>query len=137
MAVRSFALALVGFCSLALAEALPTPQVTVEAHRTAVEHQAYDFVRKATENPQFRDESLPRWNVPVCFAVAGLPKDQGRFALGRLAEIARASGARVAQPGCKYNFYVVFALRAGLGYATLADSRKDVRRHPTYGLPLM
>jgi hypothetical protein len=110
MSVRSFALASISFVSLAMAGEPPsTPQVTIEARRSAIEHQAYDFVRKATQNPQFRDESLPRWNVPVCFAVAGLPKDQGLFALGRLAEIAHASGARVAQPGCKYNFYVVFA----------------------------
>ena len=110
MSVRSFALASISFVSLAMADDPPsTPQVTIEAQRTAVEHQAYEFVRKATQDPQFRVESLPRWNVPVCFAVAGLPKDQGLFALGRLAEIARTAGARVGQPGCKYNFYVVFA----------------------------
>ena len=109
MSVRSFALASISFVSLAMAEPSPPPQVTIEAQRTQVEHQAYEFVRKATQNPQFRDESLPRWNMPVCFAVAGLPREQGLFALGRLAEIARASGARVGSPGCKYNFFVVFA----------------------------
>jgi hypothetical protein len=109
MSVRSFSLATLAFCSVALADPPTTPEVTIEARRSAIEHQAYEFVRKATRNPQFRDESLPRWNMPVCFAVAGLPKEQGMFALGRLAEIARAAGARVAQSGCKYNFFVVFA----------------------------
>jgi len=85
------------------------PQVTVESQRERIEHQAYEFVHKATRNPQFQDESLPRWNVPLCFAVAGLPTEQGLFALGRLSDIARAAGAKVARTGCKYNFFVVFA----------------------------
>jgi len=85
------------------------PQVTVEARRKAIEKQAYDFVRKATQNPRFRDESLPRWNVPLCFAVGGLPSNEGLYAIGRLRDIARGAGARVAQGRCKYNFIVVFA----------------------------
>jgi hypothetical protein len=113
---RILALAIALPCGLAMAAPPPTSndpstpaEVTVEAQRKAIEHQAYDFVREATRNPQFENESLPRWNSPVCFAVAGLPEEQGLFALGRLAEIARAAGVRVARPGCKYNFYVVFA----------------------------
>jgi len=98
---------------LAMADPPPAPnasaEVTIEARRKAIEHQAYDFVRQATRNPRFENESLPRWNAPVCFAVAGLPTEQGVFALGRLSEIARAAGVRVARPGCRYNFYVVFA----------------------------
>lgn len=85
------------------------PEVTIEAQRQAIEHRAFDFVRQATRNPRFEDQSLPRWNAPVCFAVAGLPTEQGVFALARLSEVARAAGVRVAAPGCKYNFYVVFA----------------------------
>jgi hypothetical protein len=100
------------------------PQVTVEAQRKAIEHQAYDFVRKVAQNPRFRDESLPRWNAPLCFAVAGLPTKEGLFALGRLAEIARAAGARVAHAGCKYNFIVVFAAQPD----TLL--KKAFRLHP-------
>jgi hypothetical protein len=84
------------------------PQVTVAAKRKAMEHQVYDFVRTLTKNPRFRDESLPRWNAPLCFAVAGLPTDQGLFALGRLREIARTTGMRVMDRGCRYNFFVVF-----------------------------
>lgn len=88
----------------------PLPQVTIQSQREKIEHQAYDFVRKLTKNPQFQDDdSLPRWNMPVCFAVAGLPPDEGRYALGRLADIARTAGAKVAPAGCKYNFFVVFA----------------------------
>ena len=100
------------------------PQVTIESQRKQIEHQAYEFVSKLTKNPQFRDESLPRWNVPLCFAVAGLPADQGLFALGRLSDIARAAGAKVAHAGCKYNFFVVFAAQPDLML------QKAFRRHP-------
>jgi hypothetical protein len=113
---RILALAVALPCGLAMAAPPPTSndqstpaEVTIEARRKAIEHQAYDFVREATRNPRFQNESLPRWNAPVCFAVAGLPTEQGLFALGRLSEIARAAGVRVAPRGCKYNFYVVFA----------------------------
>ena len=113
---RILVLALALPCGLAMADPPPTqsgqnapPEVTIEAQRKAIEHRAYDFVRQATRNPRFENESLPRWNEPVCFAVAGLPTEQGLFALKRLSEIARAAGARVARPGCKYNFFVVFA----------------------------
>src|SRR3954454_12962378 len=44
-------------------------QVTVQARRQLIEHQASEFVRQATRDPRFRDESLPRWNAPICFAV--------------------------------------------------------------------
>jgi hypothetical protein len=38
-----------------------------------------------------------------------LPTDQGLFALGRLADVARATGLRLARSGCKYNFIVIFS----------------------------
>jgi len=90
----------------------PLPQVTIQSQREQIEHQAYDFVHKLTKNPQLHgDDSLPRWNAPLCFAVAGLPDEEGRYALGRLSDIARAAGAKVAPRGCKYNFIVVFAAK--------------------------
>lgn len=103
-----FALTVIASCGQAWAQGT-LPEVTVEARRKAIEHQAYEFVRKATQNPRFRDESLPRWNVPLCFAVGGLPTDEGLYALGRLRDVARAAGARVVEGRCKYNFIVVFA----------------------------
>jgi hypothetical protein len=66
------------------------------------------FVRRITQDPRFYDESLPRWRAPVCFAVAGLPRREGSFVLARLSQVAHSVGARIARPGCEYNFYVVF-----------------------------
>jgi hypothetical protein len=86
-----------------------SPEVTIQSHRALVAHQAAEFVHQATRNPRFRDESLPRWNAPVCFAVGGLSTNEGTFALGRLREIARRAGVPVVQGRCKYNFIVVFA----------------------------
>ena len=131
LSIVGLALSTAPLSGLTRAEPPPTsidertlPQVTVEAQRKAIEHQAYDFVRKATQNPRFQDESLPRWNAPLCFAVAGLPAKEGLYALGRLAEIARTAGARVANAGCKYNFIVVFAAQPD----TLLN--KAFRLHP-------
>lgn len=84
------------------------PQVTVEARRQ-LERRINEFVRKITDVPFSFQDSLPIWHDPLCFAVAGLPTDEGLFALGRLADIARSTGLRVSRSGCKYNFIVIFS----------------------------
>jgi hypothetical protein len=84
------------------------PQVTIEARRQ-LERRVNEFVRRITDIPFSMQDSLPLWRDSLCFAVAGLPTEQGSFALGRLREIARATGLRVARPGCKYNFIVIFS----------------------------
>jgi hypothetical protein len=89
-------------------EAHKLPQVTVEARRQ-LERRINEFVSKMTNVPFSLQDSLPLWHDPLCFAVAGLPTDQGLFALGRLADVARATGLRLARSGCKYNFIVIFS----------------------------
>jgi hypothetical protein len=84
------------------------PQVTIETRRE-LERRVNQFVKGVTNIPLSHQESLPLWHDPLCFAVAGLPTDQGVYALGRLGDVARAIGLRVARPGCKYNFIVVFS----------------------------
>jgi len=84
------------------------PQVTVEARRE-LEHRVTEFVRGITNVPFSFEDSLPLWHDPLCLAVAGLPTDQGLYALGRLTDIARTTGLRVARSGCKYNFIVIFS----------------------------
>jgi hypothetical protein len=84
------------------------PEVIIRAQREALERRMAGFVRRITQDPRFYDESLPRWRAPVCFAVAGLPTREGSFVLARLSQIAHSVGARIARPGCEYNFYVVF-----------------------------
>ena len=84
------------------------PQVTIEARRE-LGRRVNEFVRSITNIPFSFQESLPLWHDPLCFAVAGLPTDQGVYALGRLGDIARATGLRVAHSGCTYNFIVIFS----------------------------
>ncbi len=53
------------------------------------------------------DEGLPRWKVPVCPQVIGLPQQEGEFILGRMSEIARTAGIALAAEQCRPNLYIV------------------------------
>lgn len=52
-------------------------------------------------------DSLPRWDEPICPLVAGLPRKQGEYILGRITQAATAAGAPLALEHCKPNLYVV------------------------------
>ncbi|HTT00502.1 MAG TPA: hypothetical protein VMG11_00325 [Steroidobacteraceae bacterium] len=81
--------------------------VTIEAQRQRklVEHQISNFVSSITMPSE--EESLARWQPPICPLVAGLPRDKGEFILARLSEVARNARAPLAPPSCKPNFLVV------------------------------
>jgi hypothetical protein len=81
--------------------------VTVEARkqRKLVERQISTFVSSITMPS--RDESLARWQAPICPLVAGLPRDRGEFVLARLSQVARDAGAPLAPQECRPNFLVV------------------------------
>jgi hypothetical protein len=81
--------------------------VTVEGQRDRkeVERAVNEFVFAVAVRSLH--DSLPRWNTPVCPLVAGLPKEQGEFVLGRLSQIATAAKAPLAGEHCKPNFYIV------------------------------
>jgi hypothetical protein len=81
------------------------PQITIQAQRDQLQKRVYDFVRGATRTDY--DESLKRWDVPVCFLVAGFPRDQGEFVLSRLSQIATSAGVPLAADHCRPNFSVV------------------------------
>lgn len=55
----------------------------------------------------YLNDSLERWNRPVCPLVAGLPKERGEFILARFSQIARDSKAPLGSDHCKPNLYVV------------------------------
>lgn len=90
--------------------AVPPPTVTIEAQRNReqLRHEVNRFVDAAIVKPH-RDESLLRWDSPVCPLVAGLTREQGEFVLGRLSEIARAATAPLAAQACAANLYVIVA----------------------------
>ena len=82
--------------------------ITVEASRdySKLVKQASAFVSAVAARPQ--DESLVRWGEAICPLVAGLPKAQGEFVLGRLSQIAQEAGAPVSKAAdCRPNFYVI------------------------------
>lgn len=59
----------------------------------------------------------PRWFEPVCAVALGVTEPVGRLFTGRIADVARHVGLKIATPGCNPNIAVVFT----------ADSRGMVK----------
>ena len=85
----------------------PLDTVTVEARRERkqVEREVNQFVFAVAV--RYLHDSLSRWNTPSCPLVAGLPRKQGEFILGRLSQIAISVKAPLAGEHCQSNFYVL------------------------------
>ncbi len=81
-------------------------EVIVEAKRIELQRRVYDFVSGITERG-YLEQSLGRWNQPICPLVAGIPSAQGEFILRQVSVAAQAAGARLAGRKCKPNFHVV------------------------------
>jgi len=83
-----------------------TDTVTIEARREKeLKRQITKFVSGAVFT--YLNDSLERWDTPICPLVAGLPKERGEFILSRVSEIARDSHAPLGPEHCKPNLYVV------------------------------
>lgn len=82
-------------------------RVTVEASkdRQALRRRVDQFVGAVVVRPY--DESLVRWNAPVCPLVAGLSKDVGEFILRRISQAAIDARVPLAGRACHPNLYVV------------------------------
>jgi hypothetical protein len=66
------------------------------------------FVRAITRNPGLSDEdSLVRWNSPICLLVAGLAAEDVKLVSARLSQISSSSGAALARSPCQPNFIIV------------------------------
>lgn len=88
--------------------ALSLPEVTVEAQREReqLRRKVDTYVSAAMVHPS--DESMSRWDMPICLLVAGLPADRGEFILTRVSAIAAQAGAPLDKnAGCHANFFVV------------------------------
>lgn len=83
------------------------PGVTIEAsqERQAVRRRVDEFVASVIVRPT--DETLVRWNAPICPLVAGLPKAMGEFILEHISQAARDARAPLAGSKCRPNLYVV------------------------------
>ena len=83
-----------------------TDTVTIEARREKeLKRQITKFVSGAVFT--YLNDSLERWDAPICPLVAGLPKERGEFILSRVSEIARDAHAPLGPEHCKPNLYVV------------------------------
>ncbi len=56
------------------------------------------------------NEGLPRWKMPVCPRVIGLPQQEGEYILARISEVARMAGIALADEQCRPNLYIVVTL---------------------------
>ena len=89
----------------ACADSLQT--ITIEAQRQQQLRREVDrFVGSTLVKPSSQ-ESLLRWDSPVCPLVAGLTKEQAEFVLRRFSEIARAAQAPLAGESCAPNLYII------------------------------
>ena len=87
-----------------------TPAVTVTAPRELeqLRNEVDTFVSSAITRP-YGDDSLLRWDHPLCPLVAGMPRAAGEFALLRLSQIARSAHAPLDSETCKPNLFVIVA----------------------------
>jgi hypothetical protein len=87
-----------------------TPAVTVTAPRELeqLRNEVDTFVSSAITRP-YGDDSLLRWDHPVCPLVAGMPREAGEFTLLRLSQIARSAHAPLGPETCKPNLFVIVA----------------------------
>ncbi|HTC14644.1 MAG TPA: hypothetical protein VK695_02455 [Steroidobacteraceae bacterium] len=89
-------------------QADPLPTVTVQAQREQLRQQVNQFVAQTIVRPH-NDDSLLRWDTPICPLVAGLPREQGEFFLQRISQAARDAKAPLAGEKCRPNLYVIVA----------------------------
>ncbi len=86
------------------AEPAPQQEVTVTANRVELEKRVSKYIYQITKLEN--GEGIPRWRVPVCPLVAGIPQQEGEFTLERLSDIARTAGIRLADEHCRANLLI-------------------------------
>lgn len=87
----------------------PIPQVTIESARDAqrLKHDVDAFVSGAMTKSW--DDSLMRWDQPICPLVAGLTRPVAEFVLLRISDLARAVRAPLDGEKCRPNLFVLVA----------------------------
>lgn len=82
------------------------PAVTIEAAKERVlRREVHRFIATVVVRPT--DETLWRWNTPVCPLVAGFPKAFAEFILRRISQAAVDAHAPLAGKVCHPNLFVV------------------------------
>ncbi|HEY2676229.1 MAG TPA: hypothetical protein VGI65_04615 [Steroidobacteraceae bacterium] len=84
------------------------PGVKTEEDRAALEHRVDAFVRAITHSTGLPDDdSIVRWNSPICVLVAGPAPEDIKTLSAALSQISAAAGAPLAKAPCQPNFVVV------------------------------
>jgi hypothetical protein len=84
------------------------PGIATEEARAALEHRVDAFVRAITRNRGLSDDdSIVRWNTPICVSVVGLTAEDIKIVSARLLQIASSAGAPLARAPCQPNFIIV------------------------------
>jgi hypothetical protein len=66
------------------------------------------FVRALTGNSELSaDDSLVRWNSPICLLVVGLNPGDAKIVSDRLTKISASAGAPLARAPCQPNFVII------------------------------
>jgi hypothetical protein len=88
-------------------ETTSTPDaVIIQAHRDReIKRQITKFVSGGVVT--YYNDSLERWNQPICPLVAGLPSKPAEFIRARVSQVARDSHAPLGAEHCKPNLVVV------------------------------
>lgn len=83
------------------------PGVTIQAsqERQAVRRRVNKFINAVVIRPW--DDTLLRWNTPICPLVAGLPRTMGELILQRVSQAAVDAQAPLGEAKCRPNLYVV------------------------------
>lgn len=106
--------ALCGIVCASLVPATRAQPQTAGEQQDAFRQRAEVFVRALTKNPGFSaEESLVRWNTPICLFVAGLPDEDSKTMMVRLTQIVAAVGAPLARAPCQPNFSIVATSEPG------------------------
>jgi hypothetical protein len=84
------------------------PKIEAKGDPASLEHQVDAFVRAITGNRGLSDDdSLVRWNTPICALVLGLPAKDNKSVSERLMQISVSAGATLARAPCQPNFIIV------------------------------
>jgi hypothetical protein len=97
----------------------PADSIIVEGQRSPAER-ARDWVRAISPYPS-SDRPLARFNMPVCFSIAGLPRDFAVEMVNRMIDDAHAAHIPLAGRGCSPNVHVY------VGDATSEGFQKAMR----------
>jgi len=82
--------------------------VTAQREMEQLRNEVDSFVSSAITRP-YGDDSLVRWDHPVCPLVAGMSRQAGEFFLTRLSQIARDAKVPLGSETCKPNLFVIVA----------------------------